>query len=104
MLLVAHRLGRSETRTGLPLDMWLEALSYCGREWFPRVVGGGGVGAPGEGRDVARFTCEWCQRAAWKKRKTLKQCAGCKRVRYCSPACQKSAWKTHKAWCKAHRA
>ena len=100
LMLVASRLDRSETHTGLPPDAWLEVLSFCGREWFPRV--GDGVHAPGR-RDVARIKCEWCQRAPWKKM-TLRQCSKCKQVRYCCEECQHCAWKTHKARCKAHRA
>ena len=52
---------------------------------------------------MERIKCEWCQRAPCEKKKGLKQCVGCKQVRYCSAECQKSAWKTHKAWCRAHR-
>ena len=29
-----------------------------------------------------------------------KQCAGCRRARYCSPQCQKAAWSHHKLYCK----
>ncbi|RKO88320.1 hypothetical protein BDK51DRAFT_38949 [Blyttiomyces helicus] len=31
---------------------------------------------------------------------TLKHCARCKRVKYCSPACQKDAWSQHRASCR----
>ena len=100
VMLVASRLYKSETRLGLPDDAWLEVLSYCGREWFPRL--GHGVKAPGRRRDVWKIQCEWCGRAAWTK-SGLKQCSKCKQVRYCDEACQHCAWETHKAWCKAHR-
>ena len=104
VMLVASRLDRSETHTGgLPPEAWLEVLSFCGREWFPRL--GDGVRAPGEGpkKVVAKIRCEWCGRAPWKK-SALLQCSACKQMRYCDEACQKSAWPTHKAWCKANRA
>ena len=104
VMLVANRLSRSETRIGLPQhDLWLEVLSYCGRDWFPSVDDD--VRAPGEWRrkGVARIQCEWCGRAPWKKANLL-QCSACKQVRYCDEACQKSAWATHKAWCRANRA
>ena len=100
LMLVASRLDRSETHTGLPPDAWLVTLSFCGREWFPRVEDG--VRAPGDGRKVAKIQCEWCGRAPWRKTALLR-CSKCKQVRYCCKECQNSAWATHKAWCKAHR-
>ena len=30
----------------------------------------------------------------------LRQCAGCKKVRYCGKECQKIHWKQHKPMCK----
>ena len=100
-MLVANRLVRSETHIGLPQgELWLDVLSYCGRDWFAPV--GGEIRAPGDGQNLARISCEWCGRAPSKK-STLLQCSGCKQARYCCKACQTSAWKAHKAWCKANR-
>ena len=92
--------AKGETHTGLPPDAWLEALSFCGREWFPRVEDG--VLAPGDTRKVAKIQCEWCGRAPWRK-SALLGCSKCMQVRYCCKECQNCAWAAHKAWCKAHR-
>ena len=103
MMLVASRLDRSETHTGLPPDAWLEALSFCGREWFPRVEDG--VRAPGDGRKVAKIQCDWCGRAPMDARSgpsVLKECP-CRLVRYCGKACSVAAWETHRKLCKKTR-
>ena len=100
LMLVASRLYRSEPRLGLPDDAWLEVLSYCGREWFPRL--GHGVKAPGRRREVWKVGWGWWGGAGW-RRSGVRRCWGWGQVRYCDEACQHSAWETHKAWCKAHR-
>ncbi|TFK33607.1 hypothetical protein BDQ12DRAFT_614957, partial [Crucibulum laeve] len=49
------------------------------------------------GRDPDARKCSVCRR---KGKPRVKECTGCRKVRYCSPECQKSDWKTHKAKCK----
>ncbi len=46
--------------------------------------------------------CGWCG-AKNGKRKTLKQCAGCKIPVYCCKECQERDWSSHKQLCKATR-
>ncbi|TFK33596.1 hypothetical protein BDQ12DRAFT_766428 [Crucibulum laeve] len=49
------------------------------------------------GRDPEARKCSVCRR---KGKPRVKECTGCRKVRYCSPECQKNDWKTHKAKCK----
>ncbi|KDR75856.1 hypothetical protein GALMADRAFT_122208 [Galerina marginata CBS 339.88] len=50
------------------------------------------------GRDPDAHKCSVCRGRGKPK---LKACAGCKKVRYCSPECQKKDWKAHKPKCKS---
>jgi len=43
-----------------------------------------------------QWVCRKCGTAA----EEMRQCAGCRWVRYCSAVCQKADWKTHKADCR----
>ena len=49
------------------------------------------------GRDPALRKCSLCR---GKGNPRLKECTGCRRVRYCSSQCQKKDWKSHKPYCK----
>ncbi|KAF8906810.1 hypothetical protein CPB84DRAFT_1769725 [Gymnopilus junonius] len=49
------------------------------------------------GRHPDAHKCSVCRR---KGNPRLKECTGCKKVRYCSAECQKKDWKTHKPKCK----
>ena len=50
------------------------------------------------------MVCSWCLKPASKtsKKSPLSLCAGCKTLKYCSPACQKEDWSKgpHKKECK----
>lgn len=46
-----------------------------------------------------RHACGACGKVEEK----MMSCAGCRQVRYCSPACQKQAWKAHKLDCKKYQ-
>ena len=46
-----------------------------------------------------RHACGACGKVEEK----MMSCAGCRQVRYCSPACQKQAWKAHKVDCKKYQ-
>lgn len=50
------------------------------------------------GRDPNAHKCSVCRGRGKPK---LKECGGCKKVRYCSAECQKKDWKTHKLKCKS---
>jgi hypothetical protein len=41
-----------------------------------------------------------CGRCGMTERSKLRECSGCKSVRYCGKVCQKAAWPEHKATCK----
>jgi hypothetical protein len=45
--------------------------------------------------------CAVCGAANTSDGAKLRKCAGCRAVRYCSPACQKAHWREHRAACKA---
>jgi hypothetical protein len=47
------------------------------------------------GRDPEKRRCRVC------RKKGVKACSGCQKVRYCSPKCQKEDWKNHKPACKS---
>ncbi|KAI0317767.1 hypothetical protein OF83DRAFT_1058096 [Amylostereum chailletii] len=49
------------------------------------------------GRDPMAYKCSTCR---GKGKPKLKECTGCRKVRYCSEACQKKDWKAHKPRCK----
>ncbi|KAJ7184880.1 hypothetical protein C8R46DRAFT_1186162 [Mycena filopes] len=46
---------------------------------------------------IAVYACYGCRRA--KTREELKNCGGCRLVRYCSKECAKKDWKEHKKFC-----
>jgi hypothetical protein len=47
--------------------------------------------------------CEWCRRLTTLDGSKLKECTGCRSVRYCGTACQVADWANHKARCKKLR-
>ncbi|KAJ7496284.1 hypothetical protein B0H11DRAFT_2000425 [Mycena galericulata] len=47
---------------------------------------------------IAVYACSICNKTT-DDRNTLRRCARCKRVWYCSKECQKADWKTHKKYC-----
>ncbi|TFK16970.1 hypothetical protein FA15DRAFT_683641 [Coprinopsis marcescibilis] len=50
------------------------------------------------GRSPQARKCSACRK---KGKPSLKECGGCKNIRYCSPECQKKDWKAHKPKCKS---
>ncbi|KAF8982266.1 hypothetical protein BDQ17DRAFT_1378916 [Cyathus striatus] len=42
------------------------------------------------------FENDLCAHCTNKGNPTLKQCSGCRQIKYCSKACQKIDWKRHK--------
>lgn len=70
-----------------PTDPVLQKL----REWIDQVT-------PDNQDDAASFAAKMC-RTCHKKVDSLKKCARCTRVYYCSKECQCADWKTHKATC-----
>ncbi len=74
----------------------------------PPAAGGGGTGVPASpGRRGPRKVraCVQCGITEAKlETGKLKECCGCRSVRYCGPVCQKAHWPKHKEACKVLRA
>jgi len=68
--------------------------------------GGAGVGERTGGGGGGGLACAHCGStdAHDAAVRTLKECAGCRSVAYCSKTCQLDAWKEHKPACRAAKA
>ena len=79
VLLVGQRLQATLGSAAPPMVVWVDVLTYCGRDCFyPRCTG---CGAFGEGVE-------------------LKRCTGCGYAQFCDTACSRRSWAEHKAECK----
>jgi hypothetical protein len=59
------------------------------------------AGTPPIGAAASSSVCAACGAAKASGGAKLRRCAGCRAVRYCSPACQKAHWRQHRAACEA---
>lgn len=50
---------------------------------------------------ITESACHKCHKSSANEDVKLLNCAGCKKVKYCSKACQASDWGVHKRFCKA---
>jgi hypothetical protein len=109
LLLCAARRRADEAPVGrwIPLDVWELILSFCGRDWFAEVGGGGDSSAVGEAVPAALLACAWCHRAPTKAVNSgpgsLKRCK-CRLVSFCGKECAKKLWKKHKGRCEEEKA
>lgn len=49
---------------------------------------------------ISNASCAWCHRTEAELGESLKRCAACQIVQYCSRNCQSQAWSNHKAACR----
>lgn len=89
--------GRGKDIEGmLKVDLWKKLAPYVTRIALSPLFAVSYLETMG--RDSASHKCSVCR---GKGKPKLQVCAGCKKVRYCSPECQKKDWRAeHKLQCK----
>jgi hypothetical protein len=101
-LVLQHCRGQETLCTGSLLLALLKDPSGGGSTAAPAGPSSSGAAAQAGGRqqDAVPAECGACSALPPAGRK-FQVCAGCRAVRYCSPACQKAAWRSgHKAECR----
>lgn len=93
------RVGTETAKTNMKEDIVSFQLcsKKCKRE-FRKILAAQYAEKTGEPSCLG-FICNKCKVI----KPDIKQCSGCKMVRYCSLECQKSDWKNHKPCCLSHR-
>ena len=108
LLLCVARRRADDAPSGrwIPLEVLESILSFCGRDWFAAVCGGGDSSV-GEAVPSSLLACAWCHRAPAKAVNSgpgsLKRCK-CRLVSFCGKECANKLWKTHKGRCLEEKA
>jgi hypothetical protein len=88
-----HHNTRADSSTNSVQEQPRHSIHGCGDEG-PRVAA-----SPARRSRAAGKVWE-CGQCGMTERSKLRECSGCKSVRYCGKVCQKAAWPEHKATCK----